>query len=172
VNSVKENKKGFTARQFEDAKQARKPYYILGCPTVKNFKAILRQNSIQNCPMTVVDVSNAEKIFGPDIGTLQGESIRKPPIPVKRNLIDIPPELKQQHEDLTFCMDIMLVNGMPMNTGIDRSIRFRALIALEDRSEKSIFYGIDSIFRLYNKAGFRIRHIHCDQEFRTMMDYR
>jgi hypothetical protein len=65
VNSVKENKKGFTARQFEDAKQARNPSHILGCPTVKNFKAILRQNSIQNCPMTVVDVSNAKKSFDP-----------------------------------------------------------------------------------------------------------
>jgi hypothetical protein len=110
------------------------------------------------------------KIFGLDIGTLKGKSTRKAPIPVKRDLIEIPPELKQKHEYLIFCMDIMFVNDMPMLTGIDRSIRFRALIALDDRSEKSIFKGIDSIFRLYHKAGFRIRHIYCDQEFRTMMD--
>jgi hypothetical protein len=57
-----------------------------------------------------------------------------------------------------------------MLTGIDRSIRFRALIALDNRSESQIYQGIDSIFWLYNKAGFRITHIHCDQEFRGMMD--
>jgi hypothetical protein len=67
-------------------------------------------------------------------------------------------------------MDIMFVNGMPMLTGIVRSIRFRAQIALDNRSEESVYKGIDSIFRLYNNAGFRIKRIHCDQEFRTMME--
>jgi hypothetical protein len=102
-------------------------YHILGCPTVENFKAILRQNIIKNCPVTIEDVAIAEKIFGPDIGSLKGKSTRSKPTPVKTDLIEIPPELKQQHRDLTFCMDVMFINGMPMLTGIDRSIRFRAL---------------------------------------------
>jgi hypothetical protein len=67
-------------------------------------------------------------------------------------------------------MDIMFTNGVSMLTGIDRSIRFRALIALDNRSESEIYQGIDSIFRLYNKAEFRITRIHCDQEFRGLMD--
>jgi hypothetical protein len=37
VDSIKENKQGFTARQFEDAKQARKLYHILGCPTASSL---------------------------------------------------------------------------------------------------------------------------------------
>jgi hypothetical protein len=69
VDSVQENKQGYSQRQFEDAKQARKLYHVLGCPTVENFKAIIRQNLVKNCPVTVDDIANAEKIFGPDIGT-------------------------------------------------------------------------------------------------------
>jgi hypothetical protein len=67
-------------------------------------------------------------------------------------------------------MDIMVINGMPMLTGIDRSIRLRALNALDRRIESEIFRGIQSIVRLYANEGFRINRIHCDQEFRNMME--
>ena len=170
IDTVEENKSGYTQRQFENAKKARKLYHIIGCPTVENFKSILRQNIIRNCPVTVDDVNIAEKIFGPDIGSLKGKSTRSKPNPVKSDLIEIPSELKIKHQDLTLCMDIMFVNGIPMLTSIDRSIRFRALIVLDDRSESAIYNGLYSIFRLYDNAGFRIKRIHCDQEFGTVMD--
>jgi hypothetical protein len=53
VQTIDENKKGYNQRQFEDAKKARKLFHIIGYPTVENFKAILRQNIIRNCPVTV-----------------------------------------------------------------------------------------------------------------------
>lgn len=170
IQTIEENKQGYTQRQFEDAKKARKLYHILGCPSVENYKHILRQNLIRNCPVTIEDVNIAEKIFGPDIGTLKGKSTRKKTVPVKSDFIEIPPELRDLHQDLTVCLDIMFVNGMPMLTGIDRSIRFRALIALDNRSEAAIYDGIDSIIRVYKKAGFRVSRIHCDQEFRPVME--
>jgi hypothetical protein len=67
-------------------------------------------------------VNISEKIFGGDIGALKGRSTRNRPTPVKDDLVEIPPKLLEKHQDLTFCMDIMLVDGLPMMTGIDRSI--------------------------------------------------
>jgi hypothetical protein len=148
---------------------ARKLDLVIGCPSVENFKAILRQNIIKNCPVTVADVNIAERIFGPDIRTLKGKSTRQKPTPVKSDLIDIPSELKELHRDLTFCMDIMFINGMPTLTGTDRSIRFRDLIALNSRSESEIFRGIKSILRFYANGGFRINRIHGDQEIRNIL---
>ena len=67
-------------------------------------------------------------------------------------------------------MDIMFVNGLPMLTCIDRSIRFRSLITMENRTKPTIYKALDKVLRLYNKAGFNIKDIHCDQEFKSMMD--
>ena len=74
--TVKENRKGFTSRQFVDAKRARNLYHMLGALSVNNFKKILRQNLIKNCPVTIEHINIAEKIFGPDIATQKGKSTR------------------------------------------------------------------------------------------------
>ena len=170
VTSVEENRSGYTQRQFENAKRARRLYHVVGCPTVVNFKHILRQNIIKNCPVTAEDVNIAEKIFGGDIGALKGKTTRRRPTPVREDLVEIPPELLQQHQDITYCMDIMYVNGMPMMTGIDRSIRFRSLVPLNSRVAEEMYRALDVILRAFNKRGYNIKTIHCDGEFRTLMN--
>lgn len=170
VATVNENRKGYTQRQFDDAKRARKLYHIVGCPTLENFKKLLKQNIIQNCPVTPADVDLAEKIFGPDVGTLKGKTTRQQPPRVKDDLVEIPRELKENHSNLTYCMDIMYVNGMPMLTGIDRSIRFRSLFNLENRTKEELFKGLIRVLRHYNDAEYTIETIFCDQEFQPMLD--
>ena len=120
--------------------------------------------------MTPEDVNNAEKIFGGNNGTLKRKSTRRRPTPVKDDLVEIPPELLEQHQDLTFCMDIMYVNGMPMLTGIDRSIRFRGLVPLASRVASELYRALDVILRAYNQRGYCVKTIICDGEFRTLMD--
>jgi hypothetical protein len=84
--------------------------------------------------------------------------------------VDIPPELLERHQDLTYCMDIMYVNGMPMLTGIDRSIRYRGLVPMTSRVSGELYRALDAILRAYNKRGYRVKTINCDGEFRTMMN--
>jgi hypothetical protein len=97
IATVKENKMGYTQRQFESAQRARRLYHIAGCPTIENFKHILRQNIIKNCPVTADDVNIAEKIFEGNIGALKGKTTRQRPLPVKDDLVEIPPGLLDQH---------------------------------------------------------------------------
>jgi hypothetical protein len=72
----------------------------------------------------------AKKILVGDIGTLKGTSTRHIPKPAKEDLAEIPPELLEEHQDLTYCMDMVYVNGMPIMTGIDQSIWCRGLVPL------------------------------------------
>jgi hypothetical protein len=71
---------------------------------------------------------------------MKGESTRKVPVPVKTDEIYNPTELKEMHQDLTLCIDIV------------PCIRFRALIALDNRGANAILEAVDSIFRLYKKG--------------------
>ena len=47
MTTLSENREGYTDRQYDRAKTARKLYHIVGMPTVENFKALLRMNAIQ-----------------------------------------------------------------------------------------------------------------------------
>ena len=40
---------------------------------------MIRQNIINNCPVTVEDIEIVEKIFGPDFSTLKGITMRQIP---------------------------------------------------------------------------------------------
>ncbi len=136
---------------------------------MENFKHILRQNIIQNCPVTTKDVDIAEKIFGKDIAALKGKGVRRTPRPAVADFIEIPKELVEQHRSIELCIDIMFACGIPMLTSIDRTIRYRSLNVLQNRSADELYRALDCILRAYNKAGFFIERIYADQEFKPNM---
>ena len=77
VETLSENRKWYTLREFRNAKRARELCHNSGYMTVEDFKRILRQpNMIENCPVTVQDVVIAEDLFGPDMSYWKG--IRTP----------------------------------------------------------------------------------------------
>jgi hypothetical protein len=97
INTVKENRVGYTQRQFEQARRARELYHIVGTPTIESFKALIKMNAIKNCPVTTEDVNNAEKIFGTDMLSLRGKLTRHKSTPVREDSIEIPEELISQN---------------------------------------------------------------------------
>ena len=124
VTTVEANKIKYTDREISRADRARALYHAVGTPTPENFKAILRQNIIQNCPVTIEDFNLAEKIHGPDVSSLKGKSTRKRPCQAKEDFIEIPVEIKTRYQNLELCMDNMFIHKMPMLTSIDRTIRY------------------------------------------------
>ena len=67
------------------------------------------------------DVDNTEKIFGPDIGMMKGKTTRWSPTPVKKDEVQIPKELIEKNQDITLCIDVLFINGMPMLMSIIRA---------------------------------------------------
>lgn len=170
VTTTKKTREGFTKRQVEEAAQARKAYRMLGCPSLENFKNMIRMNALKNCPITVEAINNAETIFGRDIGTLKGKTTRRRADIVRSDEIEVPPELLEQCENLTLHIDVMYVNGIPMLTGIDDPVRHRNLIPLARRHSPELYAALDKMLRFYNQHGFYVREIRADNEFRSLLE--
>ena len=170
LETVEDNSRHYTARQLSRAKAARALYHALGTPTINDYKAIIRMNAIKNCPITMEDIDIAETVYGPDIGSIKGKTVRHKPAPVVKDFINIPKELITKHQDITLCIDIMFINEMPFLSTISRHLKYRTIQWLETRTAASYRSALDVIFRQYNKANFRIATIHCDAEFKPIMD--
>ena len=101
IPSVSENMMKYTKQQIKRAGRVRVTYRTLGSLTVENFKNILKQNLIKNCPVTIKDVEIAEDIFGPNISALKGRSTRERPPVITSNQMEVPRELVYNWDNLT-----------------------------------------------------------------------
>jgi hypothetical protein len=170
IKTVKENRVGYTQRQFEQAKRARELYHIVGAPTIETFKTLIKMNAIRNCPVTTEDVNIAEKIFGADMSSLKGKLTRQKSTPVREDTIEIPEELMAHNHEIELCINIMYVNECGFMTTIDQTIRFRSAIPIKNRTHEEYYCVLDMVLCVYNSAGFHIKTIHCDGEFSAMME--
>ena len=77
MDTVKENRKGYTQAQYDRAVKAQSLHHELGAPTLDSFKGFVKMGGVQNCPIRIEDINIAQNIFGPDMATLKGKSTRK-----------------------------------------------------------------------------------------------
>ena len=170
VQTLDENKAFYTNRQFLKAKKARELYHALGTPSIQDFKAMLRMNLIANNPVTVEDIEIAEQIFGTDIGSLKGKTTRMKPIPVVENYITIPQELYAKQQEVVLCIDGIKINGLMFLTTVSKNILYRTAQYVQSKSISCFKEAIKEVINVYNRAGFKIKEVRSDNEFRPLQE--
>ena len=91
IDTVRKNFEGFTKREVAQAKFARQSQAMVGAPSDKDYHGLVSGNiSLRNIPFTGSDVTNAKKIFGPDLAGVRGKTVRKKPVPVVESYVAIP----------------------------------------------------------------------------------
>jgi hypothetical protein len=169
LNTVQENKKYFTDREFERAKKARNLSRALGCPSDADMKAILRLNMIKDCPVVQRDIDLAQKIFGKDIAVLKGKATRTAPKQVIHDTIEIPKALREAQHKVTLCIDTFFVNKMPFLHTISQNIHYRTSQWIPNRENQTYRKYLEVVFKVYNKAGFKIEYVCADNEFMEIL---
>jgi hypothetical protein len=109
VNTVSENKTGFTKRQIKCAELAQNMYKTLSYRSMKDFKWVIHSNQIKDCPITIQDIDVAMKILGKNIASLKGETTRSKTHPVARDYVKVPKELLKLHKEVFLTTDISFV---------------------------------------------------------------
>ena len=64
--------------------------HLPGLPSEREFENMVRSNMIVNYPVTFSDIKNSKLIFGPDITSLKGKSVRRKPDSVVTDYGEIP----------------------------------------------------------------------------------
>jgi hypothetical protein len=124
VNTVSENKTGFTKRQIKCAEIARNLYKTLRYQSMKDLKWVIWSNHIKYCPVTIQDIEVATKIWG----------TRSKTHPVARDYVKVPKELLKIHKEVFLTTDIFFVNKIPFFLTLSRHIYFTAVKNLADRT--------------------------------------
>jgi len=90
---VQKNYEGFTKRQVQQATRARRIMGMIGAPTEREYQSLVRDNLLNDCPVTNSDIVNAHTIFGPDLANLRGKMVRRKPKHFNTELVEIPQSL-------------------------------------------------------------------------------
>ena len=126
INIVEENQKHYTQQKYERSKIVREIYQTVDYPFIKDYKNIIKVNTIKNCPVTIEYIDIFGEIFGPDIYTLKVNTVNTKPKAVVDDYIDILQELKDTHQNIYIFDDIIYIRGQMFLLATSKTIRHQA----------------------------------------------
>lgn len=168
INTVADNKNKYTNSDYSRASLARQIQITIGRPSTKDFIRIVEQGLLPNCPITRDDIKAAEDIFGPDVGSMKGKTVRHSPKGVRPNIAQVPHQILDRYRDVTLCGDIMFINRIPFLMTISRNIKFGTAERLENREAATIAKAIKNVHDIYRTRGFKVTTILMDGEFQVL----
>ena len=143
---------------------------MIGNPTKREFAGMVCEKLISNCPVTVHDINNSNRIFGPDLANLTGKMTRTKPERVRVKIVQIPWDFVQLHKYLTLVADVMFVNSLPFLVTSSRGLSLVTVEYLPSRMAKRLVHTLQRVFRIYGTAGFFVQVAMMDMEFEKLRD--
>ena len=158
----------YSVRDYNQAVLARKIQKIIGRPSSKQFLEIINNNLLINCPVTCHDVLAAENIFGPDLGSLKGKTVRQTPESVMINDVKVQENILERYRHVTIAADIMYVNKIAFFVTISRNIRFVTSERLLNQKAETILKAIQQVLNIYQIKNFKVTHLLMDGQFEPL----
>jgi hypothetical protein len=141
---------------------------IVGRPSTREFIRIVENAHLPNCPVNREDIIAAEDIFGPEIGSLKGKTVRTKSPKVEEERLGIPASILSKYREATICADIMHVNGTPFLITVSKHIHFGTVEAIPSRRLSDIWKAVKGVVKLYQQRGFKVTWALMDHEFQPL----
>ena len=142
--------------------------HLLGFPPERDLGNMIRSNLIVNCPLTFDDVKNAKLIFGPDITSFKGKSVRCNPASVVTDYVDIPREIIELRKELEVSTEIIFINKLPFLVSISRGLKFTTIEYLSSKSDIALVNSINKIVSYNNSHGLHEHTMFVDPDFQFL----
>jgi hypothetical protein len=168
VTTVEFNKSKFSQRDYLRATEAQKLLCKIGRPSQKTFLSILDRNLLPNCPVTHRDALNAEIIFGPDLGSLKGKTVRQSSIHIQPVLNDLPMDIMSHYRDVTLTCDIFFVNKIMFFVTRSCHIQFLTVETIPNRKPETVLKAFTNVHNIYKRRCFNITHLLVDGEYECL----
>jgi hypothetical protein len=134
IKTVEEIKRNFTKKEIEKADEARRLFVIIGRPSQKIFKEMIKRGKLINNTVMIQDYRNALEIYGEDLGVLKGKTVRSKPEVLKVQFTD-----KPEPKNIVLSIDKMYFMGIYFLTTVSRNIGFITATMLPDRKKVTIY---------------------------------
>jgi hypothetical protein len=138
---------------------------MLGNPSEKNYQGLVSVNLINNCPFSSSDVSNAQTIFGPDLGSVRGKTVKKKPAPVVVDYVAVPCTLVEANKVITLAADVFFMDGTAFLLTVGQRLKFVTAEHVPVRTATSLSKHIKQVLEVYGRAGDRVITILMDGKF-------
>jgi hypothetical protein len=149
LNTVTENKTKYTVSDYQCAEKDRTIQLQIGRPRTKRYLELANKWWIINCDVNRQDILNAEHVFGPDPGSLKGNTTRKASDQVHTvGLVPIPATIMTHYRKVVICVDVMKVNKVPFIVTISREINFGTVAWLKNEKAETILENITEVCNL------------------------
>lgn len=168
LETIEENKQNYSTRDVNRAEKARKLQHVIGHVSAKDLLRIAKNNLLLNCPVTARDVRLMQAILGPSIPGLKGKTTRQRKPEVQATLTPVPRHIKRFYKEVTLCMDIMKVNGIPFVTTISKHIHYGTATPVAKMEMNEVADVIYNLNKFYRKREFKINTIMADGQFKSL----
>ena len=120
---------------------------------------------IVNCPVNFKDVTNAKQIFGPDVLSLKGKSVRRQPSAVIADYVEIPRAILDTLKFVDVSVDLMFVNQFMFFVSVSKRLKFTTIEYIPNHTKGSLITSIDKITRCYRTRDIVVCTLFADPEF-------
>jgi len=112
-----------------------------------------------NVPVTISDFHNAEAIWGKDLASLKGKSVR-----IQPKTVVVDPTKVNIDKKLVMSLDIFYLGNMMFLLSITRRIQMYMVTHVKDRKTETIKVALKSQLSAYHAKGFEVQIILVDGE--------
>ena len=168
VQTVQGNYEGYTKQEVLKAKEARRAQAMMGNPSEKDYKGMVSNKLIPNCPVTLWDNTNARQIFRPDLPSVRGKTVWRTPEPVAADYVAVPQSLVEANKIVTLAADVFFVDGTAFLLTVARRIKFVTVEHVPVRTALSLSKHMKRVVEVYGRTGFKVRNILMDGEFEKL----